>query len=117
AAQSASRPLQLVEQIGASRYVHGIYGEISMHNLRIITRLPQSAFPDGPYLTISPLFDGSMEFRYFDTFVRQMLWHRKVSKTEAFATLERFFDQLHWFPRISQNVGAGARRVTMRVST
>jgi len=88
---------RLVEQIEASRYVSGIYGETSMHDL-CITQLPLSAYPDGPHLRISPRFDGSIEFRYLDTYVRERQWHRIVKDHEAFARLQRFFDQLHWFP-------------------
>jgi hypothetical protein len=89
--------LRLVEQIEASRYARGIYAVTSMHDL-CITQQPSGGYLDGPYLRISPLFDGSIEFRYFDTHVRQRQWHRIVKENDAFARLERFFDQLHWFP-------------------
>jgi|SRR6185295_6333588 hypothetical protein len=90
---------RLVEQIEASRYARGIYAVTSMHDL-LITQQPSGGYPDGPYLRISPLYDGSIEFRYFDTHVRQRQWHRIVKENDAFARLEGFFDQLHWFPRI-----------------
>jgi hypothetical protein len=73
-----------------------------VHDL-CITQLATSAYPnDGPYLRISPLYVGSIEFRYFDTYVKQKQWHRIVKEDDAFARLERFFDQLHWFPRIKR---------------
>ena len=91
--------LRLVEQIEASKYVNGIHGETSACDL-CITQLPKSSYPDAPYLRISPPSDGSIEFRYFDTYVRQRQWHRTVKEGEAFSRLERFFSQLHWFPRV-----------------
>lgn len=67
--------LDLVEQIATSRY----------------------ATWQGPYLRISPRFDGTIEFRYIDTQIVSRQWHRVVKEGEAFARLIGFFDQLHWF--------------------
>ena len=91
--------LRLVEQIEGSRYANGIYGETSVCDLRI-TQLPQSAYRDGPYLRISPQADGMLEFRYIDTYVRNGQWFRRIKQDEGFSRLERFFDQLRWFPRL-----------------
>jgi len=90
--------VRLVQQIEASKYATGIHGETSQCDL-CITQLPTTAYPDGPHLRISPRTDGVIEFRYLDTNVRQKQWHRTVKDDEAFARLERFFDQLRWFPR------------------
>src|SRR5215467_14819886 len=67
--------LRLVEQIEGSRYANGIHGETSVCDLRI-TQSPKSAYPYGPYLRISPQADGLLEFRYFDTYVRNRQWSR-----------------------------------------
>jgi hypothetical protein len=91
--------LRLVEQIEGSRYANGIHGETSVCDL-CITQLPNSAYPDGPYLRISPQADGLLEFRYVDTYVRNRQWSRRVKQDEGFSRLELFFDQLHWFPRL-----------------
>ncbi len=86
--------LQLVAQIDSSAYANGVYGFTSMFDLGI-TQSPSAADP--PYLRISPMFNGQIEFRYFDTFVGQRQWFRVVKDDEAFARLEKFFEQLHWF--------------------
>jgi hypothetical protein len=88
--------VRLVEQIEGSRYVRGVYGVTSMHDL-CLTQLPSSAPLDGPYLRISPRFDGTVEFRYLDTYTREKQWHRVVKEDDAFSRLLHFFDQLHWF--------------------
>jgi hypothetical protein len=59
--------LHLTEQIEASRYAAGIFGETSMHDLCIMQT--SGAFWQGAYLRISPRFDGTIEFRYIDTHV------------------------------------------------
>jgi len=88
--------LHLVEQIESSRYATGIFGETSMHDLCIV-QTAGHGFGEGPYLRISPRFDGTIEFRYVDTHVRTKQWHRVVRDQEAFGRLVGFFDQLHWF--------------------
>jgi hypothetical protein len=88
--------VRLVEQIEASPYAGGVHGETSMHDLRL-TQIANSAYPDGPYLRISPRFDGTIEFRYIDTYVREKQWHRVVKEDDAFSRLAHFFDQLCWF--------------------
>jgi hypothetical protein len=87
--------LHLTEQIEASRYATGIFGETSMHDLCVMQTA--GAFPLGPYLRISPRFDGTVEFRYIDTHVSARQWRRVVKDEDAFARLIGFFDQLHWF--------------------
>jgi hypothetical protein len=89
--------LHLAEQIEASRYATGIYGETSMHDLCIMQTA--GAFPGGPYLRISPRFDGTVEFRYVDTHVSARQWHRVVKEDDAFGRLVGFFSQLHWFAK------------------
>ena len=90
--------VRLVEQIEASRYVSGVNGETSMHDL-CITQIATSAYPDGPHLRISPRFDSTVEFRYIDTYVKEKQWHRVVNEDDALSRLVLFFDQLHWFWR------------------
>ena len=87
--------LNLAEQIEASRYATGIFGETSMHDLCVMQT--DGAFWERPHLKISPRFDGTMEFRYIDTFIREKQWHRVVEEDAAFLRLVGFFDQLHWF--------------------
>ena len=89
--------VRLVEQIEASRYAGGVHGETSMHDL-LVTQLASGSYPDGPHLRISPRIDGTIEFRYIDTYVRERQWHRLVKGEDAFSRLAGLFDQLHWFP-------------------
>ena len=90
--------LHLTEQIESSRYAGGVFGKTSMHDLCIM-QTAIGGFPEGPYLRISPRFDGTIEFRYVDTYVRTKQWHRVVKDDEAFGRLVGFFDQLHWFAK------------------
>ena len=85
--------VELVEQIEASKYIHGIYAWTSMHDLAIV----QTPSVGMPYLKISPPRKGKMTFEYLDTHVDARIWRRVVDEAEAFSRLERFFDQLHWF--------------------
>jgi hypothetical protein len=90
--------VRLVEQIEASRYAKGVYGETSMQDL-YLTQTASRAYPDGPHLRLSPGSDGTIEFRYVDTYVRAKQWHRVVKMDDGFSRLVGFFDQLHWFAR------------------
>ena len=95
------RMLELVQAIEASRYASGLYAWQSMHDL-CIAQTPVSYPYDGPYLRISPLAGGKLEFRYIDTFMVDQQWHRTVEGAEGFARLESFIDQLHWFTNVDQ---------------
>jgi hypothetical protein len=90
--------LRLVEQIETSPYVRVLHAWTSMHDLCIV-QVPCTYPYDGPYLCISPRFDGTIEFRYIDTQIESRQWHRVVKEEEAFQRLERFIDQLHWVAR------------------
>jgi hypothetical protein len=91
--------LALVQAIEASRYASGLYAWQSMHDLCIV-QTPVNYPYDGPYLRISPLVGGKLEFRYFDTFKKDHQWHRTVEGSEGFDRLERFIDQIHWFTNL-----------------
>lgn len=89
---------QLVEQIEASPYAQALYAWTSMHDLCIV-QVPCTYPYNGPYLKISPRFDGTIEFRYIDTAIEERQWHRLVNEEDAFRRLELFMDQLHWVVR------------------
>jgi hypothetical protein len=91
--------VQLVQQIEASRYARGVWAWTSMTDL-CLAQMPAIDPHPGPYLRILPLPDGNIEFRYFDTYVKERQWHRVVKADEAFSKLEQFFDQLHWFAQV-----------------
>ncbi len=87
----------LIEQIQQS-HLKSLFGWTSMHDLCIVQT--EAEYPyDGPFLRISPRSDGSVEFRYCDTFVKHLQWRRVVPEADAFDRLMRFADELHWFPR------------------
>jgi hypothetical protein len=90
--------LRFVEQIKGSSYARALHAWTSMHDLCIV-QVPCTYPYDGPYLCIAPRFDGTIEFRYIDTYVASKQWHRVVKEEDAFGRLERFMDQLHWVVR------------------
>jgi hypothetical protein len=90
--------LRLVERINASCYASMLYAWTSMLELCIV-QLPCTYPYDGPFLRISPGSDGTMEFRYIDTYVASRQWHRLVKQEDAFRRLELFLAQLHWVAR------------------
>lgn len=51
---------------------------------------------NGPYLRVSPMHDGLIEFRYIDTFQTDRQWHREVAGNEVIPRLSKFLAQLHW---------------------
>ena len=87
---------ELVCQIESSRYKDGLFAWTSMWDLCIV-QTPVTYPYDGPLLKISPISDGQIEFRYLDTPVKDKQWHRVVESAAAFARLESFIKQLHWF--------------------
>jgi hypothetical protein len=90
--------LRLVKRIEASRYARALHAWTSMHDLCIV-QVP-CCYPDYlPFLRISPLFDGTVEFRYIDTLIEEKQWRRRVNEEDAFRRLERFIDQLRWAVR------------------
>jgi len=42
--------------------------------------------------------NGSIEFRYIDTYDKSKQWHRTAEADPAWARLIKFLDQLGWFP-------------------
>ena len=71
-----------------------LFGWISMFELCIqqTDAIPYS----GPYLRVSPLPSGAVEFRYFDTAIPARQWHREVPPEATVPRFEAFVDQLHW---------------------
>jgi hypothetical protein len=50
----------------------------------------------GPYLRVSPLDSGQIEFRYVDTLIPAKQWHREVAPDAVVERFMRFMDQLGW---------------------
>lgn len=87
--------LGFVETINSSIYSDGLYAWTSMHDL-CITQQPAVYPYNGPYLKISPLFNGKVIFTYVDTFVTSKQWKRTEDENRLFERLEGIIDQLHW---------------------
>ena len=88
--------LSLVSCVASSRYSGGLFPWTSMRDLCLAQT--HVSYPyDGPYLRISPLFDGTIHFSFVDTPKIAKQWQRVEAKNDAFVRLEKFFDQLHWF--------------------
>ena len=94
--ESSRAMTQLVREIESSRYKEGLFAWTSMFDLCIV-QTPVTYPYDGPYLKISPVNDGQLEFRYIDTRSEAKQWRRVVAGPDAFARLERLLEQLHWF--------------------
>ena len=88
---------RLVDQIEQS-HLRSLFAWTSMHDLCIV-QTPVACSYNGPFLRVSPLFDGTLEFRYIDTYVKDKQWHRVVNEECGFERLLHFTDQLHWFTR------------------
>ena len=94
--ESSGAMTQLVRDIVSSRYKEGLFAWTSAFNLCIV-QTPVIYPYNGPYLKISPLQEGQLEFRFIDTSIKAKQWCRVVAGADGFARLERFLEQLHWF--------------------
>ncbi len=88
--------LALVSAIQTLRYAAGLFPWTSMMDL-CVAQTPVTYPYHGPYLRISPASPHIVELRYVDTWNKKNQWYRTVPVEGAFARLERFFDELHWF--------------------
>lgn len=87
----------LISQIRQS-HLNSLFAWTSMHDLCIVQTEVEHPY-HGPFLRISPRFDGTLEFRYCDTPLTELQWHRVAPEADAFDRLMRFCDELHWFPQ------------------
>jgi hypothetical protein len=72
----------------------GLHGWTSMHDLCI---QQTSATPfNGPYLRLSPLQSGLVEFRFIDTGIKNRQWSRTVSPDQSVGRFQKLLKQLHW---------------------
>ncbi len=86
----------LVREIEQSKYATGLFGWTSMWDLYIV-QTPVEYPYDGPRLRIALKPHGLVEFRYIDSYFAEKQWCRTVNADDAFARLEGFLNQLHWF--------------------
>jgi hypothetical protein len=76
----------------------GMYGWTSMHDL-CIQQTDVEPYTS-PYLRLSPLKSGSVEFRYFDTGIENRRWARTVPAEQAVKRFAKFLKQLHWVAEV-----------------
>ena len=74
-----------------------LFGWTSMHDLCI----HQTDAPpfSNPYLRISPLHSGKVDFRFVDTFIVSRQWHRVVDARDTTRRFVAFLNQLKWVDR------------------
>lgn len=86
--------MEVVLFIGNSPLGHSLFGWTSVHDLCVQQRdiEPYS----GPYLRISPLSSGMIEFRYVDTAIEGRQWSRTELPERTVERLETFLDQVGW---------------------
>lgn len=87
----------LAERIASGPLATGLYAWTSMFDLCIAQTEIEYPY-NGPYLRLTVLADGRIEFRYVDTTDESMQWHRSVEPEAAISRLLAFLRQLHWFP-------------------
>ena len=88
--------LALAKRIATGPLAKGLYAWTSMFDL-CVTQTEVEYPYDGPYLKVSPLPDGRVEFRYLDTRDHEKQWHRTVDAKDALPRMLSFLGQLHWF--------------------
>lgn len=71
-----------------------LFGWMSMFDL-CIQQLDVEPY-SGPYLKVSPLASGRIEFRYVDTAIVRRQWHRETMPGVIVPRFVRFMDQLGW---------------------
>jgi hypothetical protein len=76
-----------------------LFGWTSMHDLCIqqLDRPPYSC----AYLRVAPLRSGQVDFRYIDTAVEALQWHRIVVPEDTVRRFTSFLNQLKWVDRES----------------
>jgi hypothetical protein len=95
---SVAGMLALTRFIADSRLATGLYAWTSMFDL-CITQTPVTHPYDGPFLRVSPQFNGKIEFRFIDTHQKELQWHRVVDAGDAIPRMVSFLDQLRWFTK------------------
>jgi len=90
----------LAKEIDRSCLGDRLFGWTSMHDLCIqqLNRPPNTC----AYLRISPLRSGQVDFRYIDTPVAALQWHRIVAAEDTTRRFVTFLNQLKWVDRESK---------------
>ncbi|MFO1252190.1 MAG: hypothetical protein U1E77_13895 [Inhella sp.] len=92
--------ISLIDHVMASPLAADLYPWTSVIDL-CIAQAPPSPAGNAPYLRVSPLPSGQLEFRYVDTIVSAQQWVRVVAPDVAVNRFDSFVGQLHWLRRAS----------------
>lgn len=84
----------LAAHIAASPLSVILFGWTSMLDLAIQQTRGQPF--KTPYLRVSPLSSGKVEFCYIDTIMVDRQWRKPVESAEVVGRFEAFVDQLRW---------------------
>ncbi len=97
---------QIASSVAEGPLKGALFGWTSMHDLCIQQSdvRPYS----GPYLRISPLSSGSVEFRYIDTAIAHRQWQRVEPANRAVERLQMFLEQLRWVAPVSNAASSSA---------
>ena len=88
--------LEFVAYISESEIGKRLHPWTSMFELRI-TQTGNHPFQESvPFLQISPLNNGSAEFRYVDSNIQSKHWVRIADKGRLIERFESFIDQVGW---------------------
>ena len=86
---------ELTRKIERCHLAQSLFGWTSMFDL-CITQTAVVYPYDGPYLKISPLEGGQVEFRYLDTGDMRKQWSRTEVSERVEQRFLKFLEQLHW---------------------
>ncbi|HSU13970.1 hypothetical protein [Longimicrobium sp.] len=86
---------RLVEQIIASPYVSGVFGQTS-HLTLFVSQTPEVS-RTANVLRIEQTPGGRIAFEYIEAFDEPRRWTRECAPDDAFATFERFLELQKWF--------------------
>ena|SRR5277367_509674 len=84
----------LAKQIDRTGLGQRLFGWVSMHDLCVqqMNRPPYTC----AYLRIAPLRSGHVDFRYIDTPIKELQWHRTVPAADTMRRFKGFLNQLKW---------------------
>lgn len=92
--RAVERVAALAETIANGPLSQNVVGWTSMHDL-FIQRVGDHPFV-APYLRVSPLSSGTVEFRMIDARLNEGQWRREVPAAETLARADAFLEEIGW---------------------
>ena len=87
---------ELCDYIEARPIRSGVHGWQSMYTLCVV-QIPVAYPYEGPRLQIEPRSNGSVEFRYVDTYIQKRMWTRVEPADRVIERFRKTMIQLGWF--------------------